>query len=54
MDARSEDSIRAEIADIESIPYAQRTPEDKKRLNDLEAETRRRHPQLRSGNVTIA
>ena len=46
MDARSEDSVRAEISAIEAIPYAQRSADDKKRLNDLEAEIRRRLPEL--------
>ena len=51
MDARSEDSVRAEISAIEAIPYAQRSADDKKRLNDLEAEIRRRHPELQLGKV---
>jgi len=46
MDTRAEDSIRAEIRDIKAIPYASRSGDDKKRLNDLEAEIRRRHPEL--------
>lgn len=50
MDTDTEENIRAEIADIKSIPYSDRTIEDKKRLNELEAEIRRRrHPQLQSG-----
>jgi len=46
MDARAEDSIRAEISAIEAIPIAQKTEHHFKRLNDLEAEIRRRHPEL--------
>lgn len=49
MDARSEDSIRAEIAEIEAIPYAAKSEHHLKRLNDLEGEIRRRHPELLSG-----
>lgn len=45
MDLRSEQSIREEIGAIESIAYSQRTADDKKRLNDLEGEIRRRHPE---------
>eukprot|EP01031_Cornospumella_fuschlensis_P029200 gene29200-35245_t len=51
MDARAEDSIRAEISAIEAIAYAQRSADDKKRLNDLEAEIRRRHPELYQGGA---
>jgi hypothetical protein len=46
MDTDTEESIRTEISEIKAIPYAERTPDDKKRLNDLEAEIRRRHPEL--------
>eukprot|EP01038_Epipyxis_sp_PR26KG_P011740 gene11740-15710_t len=49
MDADSEDSLRAEISDIKVIPCAQRSSEIWKRLNDLEAEIRRRHPELQRG-----
>ncbi|RYH14311.1 hypothetical protein EON65_33825 [archaeon] len=49
MDARAEDLIGAEISAIEAIAYAQRSADDKKRLNDLEAEIRRRHPELHQG-----
>jgi len=46
MDARNEDSIRAEICAIEAIPIAEKTEHHFRRLNDLEAEIRRRHPEL--------
>lgn len=46
MDARSEESLRQEIQAIEAIPYPNRTIDDKKRLNDLEDEIKRRHPEL--------
>lgn len=50
MDADSEESIRQETGDIKAIPYSNRSPDDKRRLNDLEAEIRRRHPELQQGN----
>ncbi len=43
MDRDSEDSLRGEICDIKAIRYS---ADDKKRLNDLESEIRRRHPEL--------
>ena len=46
MDQDTEESLRAEIRDIKAVPYAERSTEDKRRLNDLEAEIRRRHPEL--------
>ena len=53
MDADSEDSLRSEISDIKGIPYAQRSSEIWKRLNDLEAEIRRRHPELQRGEFSL-
>jgi len=54
MDARSEDSIRAEIAAIDCIPYVQRSTDDKKRLNALEDEIRLRHSvQAQSGKYIL-
>jgi hypothetical protein len=49
MDERSEVSIRDEINHINSIPYSERHIEIYRRLNDLEAEIRRRHPELQHG-----
>jgi hypothetical protein len=49
MDSYTEKNIRAEIAAINEIPYGDRTIEDKRRLNDLEAEILRRHFVLQSG-----
>ena len=49
MDKSPEENIRSEIADIQRIPYGDRTAEDKRRLNALDAEIRRRHPELQSG-----
>ena len=46
MDTRTEESIRVEISEIEAIRYSERTSDDKRRLNELEAEIRRRHPEL--------
>ena len=43
MDADSEESIRGEISEIKAIPIAQKTEQHFRRLNDLEAEIRRRH-----------
>ncbi len=43
MDTRSEEDIRNEIDQISSIPYRERSTEDKQRLNALEAELLRRH-----------
>ncbi len=43
MDTDSEESIRAEISCIKTISYPLRCIEDKKRLNDLEREIRRRN-----------
>ncbi len=39
-------TIREEIRQIEAISMAQKTEQHFKRLNDLEAEIRRRHPEL--------
>ena len=41
MDSRSEEDIRNEIYEIVSIPYRDRTTEDKQRLLELH----RRHPE---------
>ena len=46
MDNDSEDSIRAEIKEIKDIPYSQKSEHHLRRLNELEAEIRRRHPEL--------
>ena len=46
MDALPEEVLRQEIQDIQAIPYANRSSHDKKRLNDLEDEIKRRHPEL--------
>lgn len=43
MNSRTEESICAEISVIVAIAYSDRTTEVKIRLNDLEAEIRRRH-----------
>jgi hypothetical protein len=51
MDLDSEDEIREEIRQIKAISYAARSADDKKRLNDLEAEIRRRHPELQQGKI---
>ncbi len=45
MDALSEEQIRNEINEITTIPYRDRSTEDKQRLNALEAELLRRHPE---------
>ncbi len=44
MDALPQEQIRDEISVITSIPYHQRSTEDKQLLNALEAELLRRHP----------
>lgn len=49
MNQRTEESIRDEIREIESIPYRDRSADDKKRLNDLEDELLRRRPELQTG-----
>ena len=46
MDTTNEELIRNEIAEILAIPYGSRDIEDKKRLNSLEAEVYRRHPEF--------
>jgi len=46
MDRDSEDSLRGEICEIKAIPIAQKTEHHFRRLNDLESEIRRRHPEL--------
>lgn len=53
MDQRNEADIRAEIRDIERIPYRDRSSDDKKRLNALEDEIKRRHPELQSGKFPL-
>lgn len=45
MDTDNEVDIRREIKDINAIPIAQKNEHHFKRLNDLEAEIRRRHPE---------
>ena len=49
MDKDTEESIRAEIADIKRIPLRERGEQVWTRLNALESEIRRRHPELQSG-----
>ena len=49
MDQRNEADIRAEIRDIERIPVAERSEQMWTRLNALEDEIKRRHPELQSG-----
>jgi hypothetical protein len=41
----SEEDLLAERNTIKSIPYHERSTEDKQRLNALEAELLRRHPE---------
>mmetsp|Transcript_33211 Transcript_33211/g.65937 ORF Transcript_33211/g.65937 Transcript_33211/m.65937 type:complete len:225 (+) Transcript_33211:10-684(+) len=48
MDTRTEESIRVEISVIEAIPYSQKSEHHLRRLNELEAEIRRRHPELQA------
>lgn len=42
MNTESEEEIRNEIKQIKAISYPERSVEDMRRLNDLEAEIRRR------------
>ena len=48
MDRKTEPEIRAAIAQIETIPYGNRSEGDKVRLNALEAELLLRRPPGRS------
>lgn len=52
MDTDTEEEIRDEIHQIKAIPVAQRTAALLTRLNDLEAEIRRRHPELQQGKIS--
>ena len=46
MDTRTEESIRVEISEFEAIPCSQNSEHHLRRLNELEAEIRRRNPEL--------
>jgi hypothetical protein len=49
MNFYTEEDIREEIRQFDAVPIAQMTEHHFKRLNDLEAEIRRRHPELQQG-----
>ncbi len=49
----TEDELNAERIAIKSIPYPQRSEEDKRRLNDVEAELRRRNTAPQAGGKDL-
>ena len=54
MDVDTEESIRTEITDIKAVPVAQRSEHHFKRLNELEAEIRRRRSKLQGKRISVS
>jgi len=53
MDQREEECLRQEIGVIFAIEYKLRSENDKARLNALEAEILRRHPEYKGTSFTL-